>query len=98
MHRGNALNEMTLKEEEGTDIPLQLEIYLSCGVNPAGEIANIWLLQTTASRIIGGASENVRKKLRQTNLGLPCCNWNHFLYCGPTEICVLLCFDKGGQS
>lgn len=75
MHRGNALNEMTLKEEEGTDIPLQHEIYLSCGVNPASEIANIWLLQTTASRIISGASENVKEKKNpkqpETNLGFP---------------------------
>lgn len=45
MLRGNALNEMTLKEEEGADVPLRREIYRSCGVNPAGEIVNIWLLQ-----------------------------------------------------
>lgn len=74
MHRGNALNEMTLKEEKGTDIPLQHEIYLSCGVNPAGEIANIWLLQTTASQLIGSVSENVgqKKKIKErTTWGSP---------------------------
>lgn len=49
MHGGNALNETTLKEEEGVDIRLQDEIYLSRGLNPVGGICNIWLLQTAAS-------------------------------------------------
>lgn len=53
---------MTLKEEEGADAPLQQEIYLSCGVNPAGEIANIWLLLTTAPRIISSVCVCVRER------------------------------------
>lgn len=71
MHGGNALNEMTLKEEEGADAPLQHEIYLSCGVNPAGEIANIWLLRTTAPRIIDSVCVCVCEKTKTDQPGTP---------------------------
>lgn len=62
MHRGNALTETTLKEEEGVDIRLRYEIYLSRGVNPVGGICNIWLLQTAASWFI----RNEERAKRQT--------------------------------